>query len=458
MGACSSSERKEVVERQKQEKIIREKNKTALVVYNPSGSNAFTSLNLDLWISISKFLRCDDVKNLRLAALGVPRAWPIQPAITGHLSLNLDNCPWNDWVEKKRIDHEHLARKWCRREGSINFPRDITNHELEVFISKGYLDRSNRVNFVQCRKLKVDWFELLRNIANVEFIEVALPPLITDEELRRSLGYLKLATRLNVVGCSVLTNNGFKLLAELTDLKEIYFLHCKNLLSLSWLGNLTKLNKLSIDGMLNTPYYKSTPVLTDKTMATISGEMKSLRSLIIATRLDLSGIGLVHMTDMTRLESLQLERGAGETLTDNGLKVLCGLGRLRSLRITHCVELSDQSLNYLQRLQRLDKLELSCWDGSNFTDEGARQISKLNIRKLSLVGWENLTDKGLYYLSKMKSIQVLNLRYAKHISDVGIEHLLHLKRLKVLDLADCRVTSKAMARLRRATGARVTMW
>ena len=161
---------------------------------------------------------------------------------------------------------------------------------------------------------------------------------------------------------------------------------------------------------------------------------------------------------MKCLESLELERGAGESLTDNGLKVLCGLGRLRTLRITHCQELSDHSLNYLQHLHRLETLELSC-DGSNFTDEGARQISKLKgLHNLSLVGWEDLTDKGLYYLSKMKTLKVLNLRYATQITDAGLEHLHNLTGLKQLDLADCRVTSKAKTRLRRATRARVTEW
>ena len=144
----------------------------------------------------------------------------------------------------------------------------------------------------------------------------------------------------------------------------------KNLVSLTFLGNLDGLKKLSIDGMLNTHYNKSTPVVNDSVLATISGEMDSLRHLVIATQLDVSGLGLVHMGDMQSLEILELERGAGESLTDNGLKVLCALERIHSLRITHCDKLSDRSLNYLQNMPRLESLELSCWDGSNFTDEG----------------------------------------------------------------------------------------
>lgn len=233
----------------------------------------------------------------------------------------------------------------------------------------------------------------------------------------------------------------------------------KHLTSLSFLGNLDRLQKLSIDGMLNTPYYQSTPVVSDKVLGIISGQMTSLKHLTIATQLNVTGIGLCHFGDMRGLESLELERGAGESLTDNGLKVLCGLGRLKLLRITHCEKISDRSLNYLQHLPRLESLELSCVDGSNFTDEGARQLSKLSrVKQLSLIGWENLTDRGLYYLSKISSLEQLNLRYAKLISDEGIDQLRYLTNLRELELADCNVTTKAKNRLKRATGAAVTVW
>jgi hypothetical protein len=229
------------------------------------------------------------------------------------------------------------------------------------------------------------------------------------------------------------------------------------LTTLTFLGSLDRLHKLSIDGMLNTPYYKSTPVVTDSVLAIISGEL-SLRSLVIATRMDVTGMGLVHLSEMRKLESLELERGAGKSLTNNGLKVVCSLGRLQSLRITHCENLTDRSLNYLQHLHRLESLELSCWDSSDFTDEGARQLSKLqSLKQLTLVGWDKLTDEGMFYFSKMRSLESLNLRFAKLISDEGVDHLHTLKSLRELKLADCLVTQKAKIRLKRA-GVAVTMW
>jgi hypothetical protein len=234
----------------------------------------------------------------------------------------------------------------------------------------------------------------------------------------------------------------------------------KNLSCLSFLGNLNGLNKLSIDGMLSSPNRPCmTPVVTDDTLGIISGKMTSLRSLVIATKLDLSGIGLVHLSEMRRLEYLELERGAGECISNNCLKVICSLGRLKSLRITHCTELSDHSLNYLQHLHRLEYVELSCWGVSQFTDEGARQLSKLqNLKRLTLAGWENLTDQGLYYLSKMSSLERLNIRNTKRITDEGLDWLHNLLSLKELELADCSVTQKAKHRLKRATGAHVTVW
>ncbi|KAL7552966.1 hypothetical protein ACHAWF_016197 [Thalassiosira exigua] len=433
-------------------------NKTALTVFSATVDNPFTSFHLAIWMKIAKYLTCEDVGNLRLASLGIPRAVTLNPAVTSHLSLNLDKCPWQDWVWSKQIDHEHLARFWCRRQGVIAFPRDINNNELEIFIHKGYLRRARKVSFGRCRKLSLEWFELLRELNHVECVEVGLPSYITDDELSASIPYLQHASRLNCVGCSQLTNDGFRILGRLRNLKELYFLHCKNLTSLAFLGNLDRLQKLSIDGMLNTPSDKSTPIVDDSLMGTISGEMNSLTSLTIATHMELSGIGLVHLSDMQRLESLSLERGAGQNLTDSGLKVLCTLGRLRSLRITHCEKLSDHGLNYLQHVHRLETLELSCLDESEFTDEGARQLMKLrNLRHLSLVGWEDLTDRGIYYLSKISSLERINLRYCSRITDDGLDHMKHLTKLRELELAECPVTTKAKLRLRRATGAVVSV-
>ena len=77
---------------------------------------------------------------------------------------------------------------------------------------------------------------------------------------------------------------------------------------------------------------------------------------------------------------------------------------------------------------------------------------------LPVVGWEQLTDRGIYYISKITSLERLNLRYAKRITDEGLEHLRHLRNLRELELADCSVTSKAKFRFVRSTGAEVLLF
>ena len=74
-------------------KRCRERDASALVVFNPSGTSPFSTLHLDLWVSIAKYLKCEEVMNLRLASLGVPRAITLNPALTGHLNLYLDKFP-----------------------------------------------------------------------------------------------------------------------------------------------------------------------------------------------------------------------------------------------------------------------------------------------------------------------------------------------------------------------------
>ena len=63
-----------------------------------------------------------------------------------------------------------------------------------------HIHRARNVSFGRCRKLAVDWFDLLKELRHVSCIEVGLPPYISDEELAHSIPYLQHATRLNVVG------------------------------------------------------------------------------------------------------------------------------------------------------------------------------------------------------------------------------------------------------------------
>lgn len=147
----------------------------------------FVSFQVELWTAIAKYLRANDVMNLRLASVGIPGAVTLSPRLTSHLILNLDNCPYMDWIWNKSKDQERIIRNWCRRDGTgkVDFPKNITNDELELFISRGFLNETKRASFTRCKKLTSEWFELLKGLGRIEFIEVALPTSITDSELKK---------------------------------------------------------------------------------------------------------------------------------------------------------------------------------------------------------------------------------------------------------------------------------
>ena len=89
------------------------------------------------------------------------------------------------------------------------------------------------------------------------------------------------------------------------------------------------------------------------------------------------------------------------------------------------------------------------------------------------MGWKSLNDLILVQAGRFSICPVLyddlhlncfiyllvsNLRYAKQITDAGLDHLRYLTSLRELELVDCSVTPNAKFHLRRSTGVNVTIW
>jgi hypothetical protein len=60
----------------------------------------------------------------------------------------------------------------------------------------------------------------------------------------------------------------------------------------------------------------------------------------------------------------------------------------------------------------------------------------------------NVTDKGLHYISKLKSLEQLNLRGAK-ITDEGLQQLSKINGLKWISLQGCNVPEQSLQRLKK---------
>ncbi len=117
--------------------------------------------------------------------------------------------------------------------------------------------------------------------------------------------------------------------------------------------------------------------------------------------------------DLHRVNALNLSGCAN--VTDKGLKVLEKLPHLQSLDLSRTVAdpsyggkpLTDASLKHVEHLTELKELIL---DGNNITDRGMSHLSRLaNLEMLSLRE-TRITDDGLQALRGLKNLQFLDVR------------------------------------------------
>ncbi|MBS1998532.1 MAG: hypothetical protein JSS86_19540, partial [Cyanobacteria bacterium SZAS LIN-2] len=141
---------------------------------------------------------------------------------------------------------------------------------------------------------------------------------------------------------------------------------------------------------------------------------------------------------------LDLSRKRG--LTDRGLGKLKFFKRLRTLDLSY-TDISGSSLGLLAR-NRFIKLNL----------EGNRRIqdwnlnflsNQSNLQELSLVS-TGITDHGLHYVARLKSLTTLLLGQNPRLSDTGVVNLdLAESKIRVLFLNDCSLSDRSVWELRK---------
>ena len=101
-------------------------------------------------------------------------------------------------------------------------------------------------------------------------------------------------------------------------------------------------------------------------------------------------------------------------------------------KVTHlffgAVNLTEEGL---RELVRLDKLELLHFERSQITDKGLKEVAKLqNLESLHFNGTP-ITDAGLKELAKLQNLKGLSLEDTK-ITDAGLKEVAKLQKLKSL--------------------------
>jgi len=165
--------------------------------------------------------------------------------------------------------------------------------------------------------------------------------------------------------------------------------------------------------------------LTDDEMAGIATLQTVNEMEIVATRL--TDAGLASLARLRNLQVLHLDGTA--MMTDEGLKALATLPRLRHLRLSG--PFTDRGLAYLAALPSLKALWL---ETPRATEEGLRQLAQCKTLERLCVPWyDTITERGVGYLKSMPKLKALGVGTATSLN-AGVAALTSLRGLEVLAL------------------------
>jgi len=211
------------------------------------------------------------------------------------------------------------------------------------------------------------------------------------------------ATSADVADCSKWTDDDFKLLAQLTHLKNLSVgpgladAHLPLLAGLSELDTLqTNLSLITDDGvkgltglknLKNVKFFHPCKAFTGTGLAALT-EMASLERLTVAGSLAFNDDGMAAVAKLTRLKEFRTWH-AGQTL--EGVKKLTELTNLKYLTLgqrlayTPPTTLSDETLDVLAQMKSLETLQL---------EEARLKVDAL-LRLKQLPGLKKLTLEGI---------------------------------------------------------------
>jgi hypothetical protein len=165
--------------------------------------------------------------------------------------------------------------------------------------------------------------------------------------------------------------------------------------------------------------------LTDAEMAGIATLQTVNEMEIVADRLTDAGLGSI--AKLRNLQVLHLE--GTPMMTDEGLKVLATLPRLRHLRLSG--PFTDQGLAHLATAPSIKALWL---ETPRATEEGLRHLAQIGSLERLTVPWlDQITECGLTYLRTMPRLKALGVGDARSL-DAGVVALASLSNLEVLAL------------------------
>jgi hypothetical protein len=203
------------------------------------------------------------------------------------------------------------------------------------------------------------------------------------------------------------------------------------------------INKFPMSKVLDLSTHKNPVINTDKIY-----EMTHLRTLIFnhanisdscidfsrlktLTKLDAPccyGLTDDLLSNLINLVDLNIEE-CDDLCMESNITGSCfkHMPKLKKLSISNCLKITNQSFDYLSKLEELDVSLFNCFNESQKVLIKDDSIKKLvSIKILNLCGQKHLTNNAL---STLNNLEDLTISGCKLITDEGISHLTKLKKL-----------------------------
>jgi len=109
-------------------------------------------------------------------------------------------------------------------------------------------------------------------------------------------------------------------------------------------------------------------------------------------------------------------------------------------------EVTDEGLKDVAKLEKLKLLYLI---DTKITDTGLKEVAKLKNLNYLLLNDTKITDTGIKEVAKMKKLEKLYLEKTQ-ITDAGLKELAKMQQLRALRLHGTKVTAAGLAELQKA--------
>lgn len=276
---------------------------------------------------------------------------------------------------------------------------------------------------------------------------------------------MKKLKMLSLIGTRV-TEKGLIHLEGLENLENLELLFGVSDMGLRFLSKLPSLKSIMVDGeslseeglTLLSKFKSLEHVYIDDTdkMDIICGKLTKLSGLDRLTLgRGLTDEGLMQLKHIQSLRDLDIETAK---ISGRGIAALSELPSLQVLKLANMKLPTEEEWKALGRLSSLQRLSLKAIR-SEVTDAyiehlvGLQSMRNLSIDAIVIKDRNamyslDISDEGLGYLSKLKSLERLTLHGAK-ITDEGLQQLSEISTLKWMDLQGCNVTEQGLQRLKK---------